>query len=165
MTAEQQLVDANLRAWKFTTDKFQTLFRDLSDSQLEVEVAPGRNRLLYLLGHIAAVHDRMLPLLGIGPRLHPELDAAFLENPDRKVTSPLSGSQLKTISAEIDQALLSAFSKWTAADWMAKHTSVSDEDFAKEPHRNRLSVLLSRNTHLAFHWGQAILTTPRGNEM
>jgi len=37
-----------------------------------------------------------------------------------------------------------------------KHTSVSEEDFAKEPHRNRLNVLTTRTTHLASHYGQLI---------
>jgi len=33
----------------------------------------------------------------------------------------------------------------------------SDEDYAKDPTRNRLSVLLSRTNHLAYHLGQIIL--------
>lgn len=43
------------------------------------------------------------------------------------------------------------------ADWFAKHTAVSDEDFAKEPHRNRLNVLLSRTIHQSNHLGQLSL--------
>jgi len=31
-------------------------------------------RFFYLLGHLTAMHDRMFPLLGIGERLHTELD-------------------------------------------------------------------------------------------
>ena len=38
-----------------------------------------------------------------------------------------------------------------------KHTAVSDEDFAANPLRNRLSVLLSRTRHLAYHIGQIAL--------
>jgi hypothetical protein len=34
---------------------------------------------------------------------------------------------------------------------------VSEEDFAKEPHRNRFTLLLSRTGHLAFHLGQVVL--------
>lgn len=162
MTAEQQLVDAALRAWKFNTDRFEAFYRDLSDAQLDLEVAPGRNRLRYLLGHMAAVHDKMIALLGAGPRLHAELDEAFLSNPDRSVASSLSGADLKEIWSEVDRALWGAISTWSAADWLSKHTAITDEEFAKEPHRNRLSVLLSRNSHMATHYGQVILTTPRG---
>ena len=38
----------------------------------------------YLVGHLAATHDRLFPLLRLGERLHPELDSQFLETPDRK---------------------------------------------------------------------------------
>ena len=161
MTPEQQLIDSTLRAWKFNADRVETFFSALSEEQLQREIAPGRNRLLYLWGHVASINDAMLPLLGIGPRLHPELDAMFVANPDRSVATLLSGAEVKRIAGEIDRALLSAFSKWSAAEWLAKHTAVSDEDFVREPHRNRFSVLLSRNTHMAFHYGQAILAKPR----
>ncbi len=53
MTSEQHFVDAALRAWQFNIDRVEKAFRDLTDEQLEVRVAPGRNRMLYLLGHIA----------------------------------------------------------------------------------------------------------------
>ena len=161
MTADQLFVDAALRAWKFNVDRVEKSFGGLSDAQLEARVAPDRNRLIYLLGHIAAVHDRMLPLLDIGPRRHPELDAPFLENPDTGARTELASSALKGILVDTDRELWNAFNRWSPAEWLAKHTSVSDADFLKEPHRNRLSVLLSRNSHLAFHHGQIVLTEPR----
>jgi hypothetical protein len=36
--------------------------------------------------------------------------------------------------------------------------AVSDEEFAANPLRNRLSVVLSRTNHLAYHIGQIALT-------
>jgi hypothetical protein len=54
----------------------------------------NKNRLFYLLGHLSAVHDRMLPLLGIGERLHPELDEAYLTNPDQTISGPLAAADL-----------------------------------------------------------------------
>src|ERR1700716_2023254 len=98
MNAEPQLIDSGLRAWKFNTDRIETFFHALSEDQLQQEIAPGRNRLLYLWGHLAAVNDGLFPLLGLGPKLHPELDAMFLANPDRTVTSVLSRSELKDVS-------------------------------------------------------------------
>jgi hypothetical protein len=161
MSTDQQLVDAALRAWKSNADRIEKFFHELSDEQLEREVAPGRNRLIYLWGHLAAVSDRMFTLLDLGPRLHPELDAMFLEKPDRAVPALLGAAEVKRIAAEIDAALVTAFSRLSVADWLAKHSAVTAEDFALEPHRNRYSVLLSRNTHLGFHYGQMILAKPR----
>ena len=161
MTADQMLVDAVLRTWKFNVDRVEQSFSALTEQQLETRVAPGRNRMLYLLGHIAAVHDRMLPLLGVGDRRHPELDAMFLEKADSGSASPVPMSVLKDILADTNRALWAAFTTWTPTEWLSKHAAVSDADFAKEPHRNRMSVLLSRNSHLAFHHGQILLTEVR----
>jgi DinB superfamily len=161
MNAEQ-LIDSGLRAWKFNADRIEGFFIALSEEQLQQEVAPGRNRLLYLWGHVAAVNDALLPLLGIGPKLYPELDAMFLANPDRSTPLMFAGSELKPVWSRINNTLWTSFSQWSPSEWVAKHTAVSDEDFRKEPHRNRYSVMLARNTHMAFHYGQAILAKPRG---
>jgi hypothetical protein len=42
-------------------------------------------------------------------------------------------------------------------DWAHRHSAVSEEDFAKDPSRNRFAVLLSRTNHLSYHLGQAVL--------
>jgi hypothetical protein len=161
MNAEQLLIDSGIRAWKFNADRIETFFHALSEEQLQQEIAPGRNRLLYLWGHVSAANDALFPLLGIGPKLHPALDAMFFANPYRTVTPVVSRSELKDIWGEINGALWSAFSGWTTAEWLQKHTAVSDEDFLREPHRNRYSVMLSRSTHMANHYGQAVLAKPR----
>jgi len=41
-------------------------------------------------------------------------------------------------------------------EWFTRHTSVSEEDFIKEPHRNKLNVLITRATHQSYHLGQLI---------
>jgi hypothetical protein len=57
----------------------------------------------------------------------------------------------------VNARLLKAFESFTAADWIARHTAVSADDFNTNPLRNRLSVLLSRTAHVAYHLGQAQL--------
>jgi len=47
--------------------------------------------------------------------------------------------------------------KCRGPDWLARHTAVSEEDFAKDPSRNRFAVLLSRTNHLSYHLGPAVL--------
>ncbi len=126
-------------------------------TSFQKQVAPGRNRLFYLVGHLTAVHDRMFPLLGVGERLHPELDETYITNPDRTVTDRVSAAELKKAWTEVNSNLTSAFEKFTPEDWLRKHTAVSDEDFAKDPTRNRLAVVISRTNHASFHSGQAVL--------
>ncbi len=162
MSSDQQFIDAALRAWKSNVERADKFFNALSAEQLKQEVAPGRNRLIYLWGHLAAANDALFPLLGVGAKRHPELDAIFLANPDRSAASLPSATAIKRAWDEIHEALWSAFTKLSAADWLAKHTAVSDEEFVREPHRNRYTVMLSRTSHIAFHYGQAILAKPRG---
>ena len=66
-----------LKAWKAQVDRADKLFGALSPEQVLQEIAPGRNRLLYLWGHLTAIHDAMLPLLGLGKRSYPEFDVAL----------------------------------------------------------------------------------------
>lgn len=169
MTAEQagqaeqataRTIVANaLLAWKQQLEFAEKIFAPLSDEQLKKEIAPGKNRLIYLYGHLAGVHDRMRPLLGIGPQLHPRLDKPFLFEKDRVVEDGElpSAAELKRMWDEVHRSLNDAFDAFTAEDWTSKHTSVSDEDFAKNPLRNRLAVLLSRTSHIAYHLGQTAL--------
>jgi hypothetical protein len=163
MAIERSLIDSALRGWKSNVERVDKLFEALSPGELEQEVAPGKNRLIYLWGHLAAVNDALLPLLGIGERLHPEFDGMFISNPDKSVPLTVSGQSLKTAWQEINQQLWNGFSKFSASDWAQRHTAVSEEDFAREPHRNRFTVLLGRTTHLAYHLGQATLTRPKGS--
>jgi hypothetical protein len=154
-------IDTCLRAWKQNADRTQKFFEGLTEEQLLTEVAPGKNRLIYLWGHLTAVNDGLFSLLGIGQRLYPGLDAVFVTSPDRTVAD-LSAAELKQASAQVNEALWSAFTALPEDEWMFRHTSVSEEDFKLEPHRNRLSVLLSRTSHMAYHLGQAVLTRTKG---
>jgi len=156
MTTEKSLIDSALRGWKSNVEQADKLFGGLSPEQLEQEVAPGKNRLIYLWGHLAAVNDRLLPLLGIGERLHPEFDDMFISNPDNSVLT-VSEETLKTAWQEINQKLWEGIAKFSASDWAQRHTAVSEQDFEREPHRNRFAVLLGRTAHLAYHLGQAAL--------
>jgi hypothetical protein len=60
-----------MNAWKQNIERAGKIFSGRSTADLQQEVAPGKNRLIYLWGHLTAVHDAMLPLLGLGPRLLP----------------------------------------------------------------------------------------------
>jgi hypothetical protein len=157
MTTEEMLTTAAVHSWKLVIGRFDGSVVSLSEEQLQKQVAPGRNRLLYLVGHLTAVHDRMFPLLGLGERLHPELDEVYISNPDQALPDSISASALKQAWSEVNSKLSAAFAALTPQQWLEKHTAVSDEDFAKDPTRNRLAVLLSRTNHAAFHTGQAAL--------
>ena len=63
MTDEGSYVALGLKVWKGQLDRADKLFGGLSSEEVLLEIAPRRNRLLYLWGHLTAMHDAMLPLL------------------------------------------------------------------------------------------------------
>ena len=146
-----------LNSWYAHVKAANKLFDNQTDEGMMREIAPGRNRMVYLLGHLAAVHDAMLPLLGFGERRYADLDEAFLKNPDRAIENIPSVAELRAAWTKTNETLEGHFEKLSPNEWMMKHTAVSEEDFAKEPHRNRLNVLISRTAHMAGHNGQMAL--------
>jgi len=143
-----------LDAWQKQNERVDELLAKISNEQLQQETAPGRNTGFYLFGHLAAVNDRLFELLGIGERLHPELDAPFLENPDKSGQQMPSVDEIKRYWNDINTALNEKFNAMQPHEWFQKHNAVSDEDFAKEAHRNRLNVIITRTVHQGYHLGQ-----------
>ena len=84
-----------LKVWKTQIDRADKLFGGLSSEEVLREIAPGRNRLLYLWGHLTAIHDAMLPLLGLRERLYPEFNFAFVSNPDKSRAGIPSHEQVR----------------------------------------------------------------------
>jgi hypothetical protein len=158
MTNDEILGSTVLNLWKLVISRFDKTLSELSDEQLQRQVAPGKNRVFYLLGHLTATHDRMFPLLGIGERLHIKLDEPYIANPDRVIGDPLSATELRRAWAEVNDKLIKVFEGLTLESWLQKHTAVSDEDFIKDPMRNRLAVVMNRTSHASYHAGQAALT-------
>ena len=97
MTTDASLIDVALRGWKTSIDRADKLFGSFSEKELQEEIAPGRNRRIYLWGHLTAVNDALIPLLGFGERLHPELDSVFVSKPDRSVPDSISAAQTEKL--------------------------------------------------------------------
>jgi hypothetical protein len=140
--------------WKMQILRATKLFETLTDEQLEKEVAPNRNTGIYLLGHLTAIHDAMLSLLEIGERLHPELDDIFIKNPDKSGLPKPPLTYLRNYWKQVNDVLDISLSSITSEGWLTKHSLISEEDFFKNPSRNKLNILLSRTNHVAYHLGQ-----------
>ena len=163
MEPNEVFIATTIASWKQITGRVDKGVAAYTDEQLEREVAPGRNRVRYLLGHLTALNDRLFEGLGLGERLHPELDDAYVTNPDRALPDPVSADELKKAWLEVNSKLTAAIEQMTPSQWLERHNSVSAEDFAKEPLRNRLAMILSRTNHTAMHSGQMLLAKDRAN--
>lgn len=149
----QIFVKMALDAWQSKIKEANSFFDSLSDEQLKNEVAPGRNTGLYLLGHLTVTHDLMLPILGFGEQIYPQLAAAYNDNADAKTYSETAG-ELRQYWKNINSVLADNFANMTADAWFEKHNSVSAEAFEKERHRNKLNIIINRTNHLSYHNGQ-----------
>jgi len=155
--SQELFVRMVMLSWETQNGRTTKLLNSLSDQQLLSEVSPGRNRGIYLLGHLTAVNDAMAVTLGLGPRIFPDLESTYIKNPDNAATNMPDILSLRISWDQVTQKLKEYFGKMSAGDWFLRHTAISDEDFIKEPHRNRLNVLMTRISHEAYHQGQLTL--------
>lgn len=156
MDTPQLLIRMSVQAWDAQIKRAEKIFNGLTDEQLLQEVAPGKNRGVYLLGHLIAVHDAMQPLLGLGERLYPELEEIFIRNPDIRGVKMPSIPELREYWVALHHVLSAHFNAMTAEDWLKRHNAMTDEDLIKDPGRNKLSVFMARTSHIAYHLGQLV---------
>ena len=143
-----------LSAWETENARVTKLVDSLSDDQLTDETAPGRNRGIYLVGHLAAVSDGLFNLFGWGERLYPQLEVPFVKTADRSAPDATTPAEVRKYWKDIYSKLTEAIKSASMDEWFARHTAVSEVDFAKEPHRNKLNVLINRTNHMSYHRGQ-----------
>lgn len=157
MNTTEIAVKMILDRWYGSIKNLDSILSSLTDEQLEKEIAPNKNRGIYLLGHLVAVHDDMIRLLDLGDKLYPELFEPFIKAADKTVAELPTVATLRAYWNKQNEVLSEKFNSLSVEDWFQKHTAVSAEDFAKEPHRNKLNIIITRTSHLQYHSGQLVL--------
>ncbi|WP_284652957.1 DinB family protein [Flavobacterium terrisoli] len=157
MNPTQTMVKMTFDRWNALIKQFDDTLNNLTDEQLQKEIAPGKNRGIYLLGHLIAVHDDMIRLLDFGNKLYPELYEPFITESDKSVVELPTAVDLRAKWNRMNQVLNQKFSQLQPEQWFEKHTAVTAEEFVNEPHRNKLNIMVTRTSHLAWHTGQFIL--------
>ncbi|WP_426667301.1 DinB family protein [Mucilaginibacter sp. McL0603] len=153
-TEKELFIKMVLSNWELQISRMNNLLGKLSDEELSAQTAPDRNTGVYLLGHLAAVSDGLFIFLGLGEKLNPATDDIFLRNPDNSGIEKPSIAELKEYWNKVNALLADKISQIQSDEWFTRHTAVSEEDFAKEPHRNKLNIIINRTNHLSYHLGQ-----------
>ena len=146
-----------LSAWETQNTRLEQLLESLTDEQLSGETSPGKNTGVYLVGHLAAISDAMLPLLAFGEKQFPQLENVFIDNPDKSGLAKPPVTELRNSLKSVTEKLSEKINATPADEWFSRHMIISSEDFAKEPHRNKLNVIINRTNHMANHYGQLLL--------
>lgn len=156
-TADKELfIKMVLSNWELQVSRVNNLLDKLSEEELSTPTAPGRNTGGYILGHLAAVSDGMFTFLGLGEKLNPAMDELFVRNPENSDLQKPALSEIKAYWNNVNSILTPKMEQMPASEWFNRHTAVSEEDFAKEPHRNKLNIVINRTGHLAYHLGQLV---------
>ncbi|MFL9485274.1 DinB family protein [Chitinophagaceae bacterium LWZ2-11] len=158
----EMVIKQIINAWTTQNKTITDFFNKYDDDVYLNEVSPGRNRAAYLLGHLIASNDGMIPLFGLGEKLFPELEAIFLTNADKSITEIPSVTLLKQYWETLNKTLTDHFNSMHSHEWLERHSKVSEEDFALDPLRNKLNVLIGRTNHESYHRGQLIFLNHKG---
>jgi hypothetical protein len=156
ITDKELFIKMVLSNWDLQINRMNGALAKLTDQELSAPTAHGRNTGVYILGHLAAVSDGMFTFLDLGERLDPAMDEIFLRNPEDSGLEKPSIAELKQYWNKVNAVLSEKMSRVNPDDWFTRHTAVSEEDFAKEPHRNKLNIVINRTNHLSYHLGQLV---------
>jgi len=110
---------------------------------------------LYLWGHLTAIHDAMLPLLGLRERLHPEFDVAFVSNPDRSRPTFLRTNRFAGMERR-QCRIVEGFENMSWPDWVQRHSAYRKK-ISRRMLRESLRGPAEPHEHLSYHLGQAVL--------
>ena len=155
-TDKELFIKMAVSNWELQNSRLTGLLNKLTDEELATPTAPGRNTGAYILGHLIAVSDGLFTFLQLGERLHPELEELYLRNPEKSAHDRPSLSTLKNYLVEVNELLDQKINAIQPDEWFTAHSAISAEDFAKEPFRNKLNILMNRTSHMAYHIGQLI---------
>jgi uncharacterized damage-inducible protein DinB len=150
-------LDICLIQWDTYNRSMQKVLDSISDENFQKPIVPGGNSPSWVLGHLADTDDALLELFGIRSRMYPELAKIYHHERGGNQIGHLSRQELESAWKSILAVLDTTFKSMSESDWLARHMVVSEEDFKKQPHRNKLNVMLSRVAHKASHLGQIAL--------
>ena len=156
-----QIIKQIIKSWKAQNKVITEFFTKYEDSFYFNEVAPERNRAIYIFGHLIGMNDMLFPMLELGEKLFPQLESLFVSGADKSVADIPTITTLREYWGTLNQTLGHHFNELSIDEWFQRHTKVSEEDFAMDPLRNKLNVFIGRINHLSYHSGQLALLNPR----
>lgn len=145
-----------LQHWISTNAKIEKAIESISEARYSTPLMPGRSTPAWIFCHLLQVNDSLFPILGFGAKLYPKLHD-LMNNKEAEPHIVFRLDELREMWMHVGSKLLEHFNGMSGDQWLEKHTNISDEDFKREPHRNRGNVILHRLIHMSHHAGQLAL--------
>jgi hypothetical protein len=133
--------------------KIQSITRNAKRRTAAVALRPEETGVFTCWATRNAVHDKMLPLLGLGEQLFQRYEQFVNEadSPGRQLPSSFFAGKMECCQFKTQRP----FQKTLPMNGF-NATRPLRRRFQKEPNRNRLNLLINAN-HLSYHYGQLIL--------
>jgi DinB superfamily len=154
MNATTVLIKTAIQRWDDQVNRAALIISERSDETLAKQVATGKNTGAYVIGHLIAINDAMVQILGLGKPKYPDLFDTYIRHPDGVGHPGKTIPELRELWKETHDRITALVHQFPEENWLKRHANVTDEQFAQNPLRNKLSVLLNRAEHIAFHSGQ-----------
>ena len=145
-----------LDMWENKVQETTEVFRSLGESRAREAVAPGKNRVIYLLGHLLVMHDGIFETLELGGRTCKGYDELFLL-PQHAANQYPSYHLLLEQWIALNKTLTFKLRQLSPQQWRSKHRYISEADFESHPNKNRFCGFQCLLTHLYHHAGQLAL--------
>ena len=142
-----------LDMWRNKIHESTEMFESLGANMAMEPVAPGKNRVIYLLGHLLVIHDAIFDSLELGKRRYAHYDVLFLTPQHPANAYPPFGLLLQEWIV-LNEDLTRQLSSLSHSQWQSKLHYVSEADFILKPYKNRFCGFQCLITHLYHHSGQ-----------
>ena len=126
---EKIIIKMILSAWQSGLQGINKTLSVLSDEDLNLEVASGRNKAAWIVGHLAAVNDTLFKILELGEKVNPTYERYFIQG-EAGIEIP-SVSEIRKYWEDTSTQLNKKIAALTTNDWFQKHSLVSSEDFCQ----------------------------------
>ena len=87
MNHKEITVKMILSGWENGQDRIKKALSVLSDENMDLEIAPGRNKVSWIIGHLSAVNDSLFSILALGEKINEDYYNYFAKD-DSSIKAP-----------------------------------------------------------------------------
>lgn len=142
-----------LRQYEMLTGWINGSLNVLSDEELKIEIIPGKNHGIWILGHLIVSDDDLSLFLGKGELLFPEYQEIFGQGSSiRPAGEYPEASLLRKQWKDVYEKCIKIYRELKDSEVDEPHNLIKDieEDYFK----TKFGVIVSWQIHQAYHAGQ-----------
>ncbi len=157
---ENVLVQQYLKQYRMMLEWVDGQLNALSDEEYNLELSPGKNTGIWILGHLVVSDDDFSVFLGKGELLFPEYTEVFGQGSKlQKAEIYPSVSKLKEAWKKVSEKNLEIYSGLTDKELNEPHSMV--KNYETDYFKTKDKVIMAWHLHQAYHAGQIAILVSR----